>query len=103
MLRDLVELTRPFGEDADHLMGRKMACRRLYHQIGRSQPEVVDGGPIVLVVPGESQADDAQRQHRRGLRPRLPYPSSLAVNSERGRSIQPTNFKTSAVARIARM
>src|SRR6266568_1400961 len=71
MLRDLVQLTRPVGEYADHLMDREAARCRLYQQIPSGKTKVVNGGPILIVVPRKSQTDDAQRQHRGRLRPRL--------------------------------
>jgi len=67
MLRYPVNLPRLVGENADHLMDGKTSRRGLRHQIPGGQTQVVNGGPIVFVVLGESQTDDAQDQHRRGL------------------------------------
>src|SRR5439155_3800231 len=64
-------LTRPVGEYADHLMDREAARCRLDQQISGSKTKVVNGGSVLSVVPRKFQTNDAQRQHRGGLRPRL--------------------------------
>ena len=71
MLRYLVYLARLVRKYANHLMDAQAPGGRLDQQISGSKTEIVNGGPILFVVPRESQTHDTERKHGRGLRPRL--------------------------------
>src|ERR1035438_1160234 len=64
-------LPRLVREYADHLMDRETSRSCLHQQIPGGQTQVVNGGPIVLVIFCKSQTDDAQDKHRCSLGPRL--------------------------------
>ena len=89
MLRYLVNLPRHVGKYADHLMYREASSRCLHHQIPGGKAQVVNGSPIVLLVLGKLQTDDAQDQYRYGPGPSLIRFHETGEESSKFRSVFP--------------
>ena len=60
---NLVNLSSLVGQNSDHLMRDQAERRSFQNQIAIRETEIMDSGPIWLIVPCELQACDAKRQH----------------------------------------